>query len=158
MERKHIKAVIRPLIITLLAWPMALQAADDPVAAAADPVLQQAREASSRQDFAAAAALLRDALARTPANPDYHNLYAYAVRKGPKPNMDLVFKHYDEALRLAPKHRGAHEYIGEAYLMVGNVHKAREHLTQLDRICFFGCEEYSSLKKAIREYEAKGAR
>jgi tetratricopeptide (TPR) repeat protein len=137
---------------------MALQAADDPAAAAADPVLQQAREAGSRQDFAAAAALLRDALARTPANPDYHNLYAYAVRKGPKPNMDLVFKHYDEALRLAPKHRGAHEYIGEAYLMVGNVHKAREHLTQLDRICFFGCEEYSSLKKAIREYEAKGAR
>jgi tetratricopeptide (TPR) repeat protein len=158
MERKHMKAVIRPLIIALLAWPMALQAADDPAAAAADPVLQQAREASSRQDFAAAAALLRDALARTPANPDYHNLYAYAVRKGPKPNMDLVFKHYDEALRLAPKHRGAHEYIGEAYLMVGNVHKAREHLTQLDRICFFGCEEYSSLKKAIREYEAKGAR
>ena len=158
MERKHIKAVIRPLIITLLAWPMALQAADDPAAAAADSVLQQAREATSRQDFAAAAALLRDALAKTPANPDYHNLYAYAVRKGPQPNMDLVFKHYNEALRLAPKHRGAHEYIGEAYLSVGNVHKAREHLTQLDRICFFGCEEYSSLKKAIREYEAKGAR
>ncbi|MEX2241981.1 MAG: hypothetical protein WD775_14995 [Burkholderiales bacterium] len=139
---------------------MALQAADDSAAAAAaaDPVLQQAREATSRQDFTAAAALLRDALAKTPANPDYHNLYAYAVRKGPNPNMDLVFKHYHEALRLAPKHRGAHEYIGEAYLMVGNVPKAREHLTQLDRICFFGCEEYSSLKKAIREYEAKGAR
>jgi Tfp pilus assembly protein PilF len=158
MERKHMKAVIRPLIITLLALPMALQAADDPAAAAADPVLQQAREAVSRKDFAAAAALLRDALAKTPANPDYHNLYAYAVRKGSHPNMDLVFKHYIEALRLAPKHRGAHEYIGEAYLSVGNVRKAREHLTQLDRICFFGCEEYSSLKKAIREYEAKGAR
>ena len=42
--------------------------------------------------------------------------------------------------------------------MVGNVQKAREHLTQLDRLCFFGCEEYSSLKNAIREYEAKGAR
>jgi len=151
------EAVIRPLIITLLTLPMALQAAEDP-AAAVDPVLQQAREATSRQDFAAAAALLRDALAKTPANPDYHNLYAYAVRKGPQPNMDLVFKHYNEALRLAPKHRGAHEYIGEAYLMVGNVHKAREHLTQLDRICFFGCEEYSSLKQAIREYEAKRQR
>src|SRR3990170_4621986 len=72
--------------------------------------------------------------------------------------LDPVFKHYTEALRLAPKHRGAHEYIGEAYLMVGNVPKAREHLTQLDRLCFFGCEEYSSLKKAIRESEAKGAR
>ena len=150
-------AAIRPLIIALLVLPLALQANDDP-AAAADPVLQQAREATARRDFAAAAALLRDAVAKTPSNPEYHNLYAYAVRKGPNPDMDLVFKHYHEALRLAPRHRGAHEYIGEAYLMVGNVQKAREHLAQLDRLCFFGCEEYSSLKQAIREYEAKGAR
>ena len=151
------KAVFRPLMIALLVISPALQAADDP-AAAADPLLQQAREAAARKDFAAAAALLRDALAKTPGNPEYHNLYAYAVRKGPDPNMDLVFKHYHEALRLAPKHRGAHEYIGEAYLMVGNLPKAREHLTQLDRLCFFGCEEYSSLKKAIQAHEAKGGR
>jgi Flp pilus assembly protein TadD len=158
MERKHVKAAIRPLIIALLALPVALQAADDPAAAPADPVLQQARGATARKDFAAAAAVLREALAKAPANPEYHNLYAYAVRNGPNPDMDLVFKHYDEALRLAPKHRGAHEYIGEAYLTVGNVSKAREHLAQLDRLCFFGCEEYSSLKKAIRDHEAKGAR
>jgi tetratricopeptide (TPR) repeat protein len=157
MDGNPMQQAIRSLMIALLALPLALQAADD-AAAALDPVMQQAREAASRKDFAAAAALLRDALAKAPANPDYHNLYAYSVRKGPQPNMDLVFKHYNEALRLAPKHRGAHEYIGEAYLSVGNVHKAREHLTQLDRICFFGCEEYSSLKKAIREYEAKGVR
>jgi tetratricopeptide (TPR) repeat protein len=157
MDGNPMKKAIRSLMIALLALPPALQAADD-AAAALDPVMQQAREAASRKDFAAAAALLRDALAKTPANPDYHNFYAYAVRNGPQPNMDLVFKHYTEALRLAPKHRGAHEYIGEAYLMVGNVPKAREHLTQLDRLCFFGCEEYSSLKKAIREYEAKQQR
>jgi DNA-binding SARP family transcriptional activator len=72
--------------------------------------------------------------------------------------MDLVFHHYREALRLAPEHRGAHEYIGEAYLTEGNVQKAREHLKQLDRLCLFGCEEYSSLKKAIRDYETKASR
>ena len=99
--------------------------------------------------------MLRPALAKTPGNADYHNLYAYSLRKGPSPDMDTVFKHYNEALRLEPRHRGAHEYIGEAYLMVGNVHKAREHLTQLDRLCFFGCEEYSALKKAVQEHEAK---
>jgi tetratricopeptide (TPR) repeat protein len=157
MDGNPMKKAIRSLMIALLALPLALQAADD-AAAALDPVMQQAREAASRKDFAAAAALLRDALAKAPANPDYHNLYAYSVRNGPQPNMDLVFKHYNEALRLAPKHRGAHEYIGEAYLMLGDVPKAREHLTQLDRLCFFGCAEYSSLKKAIREYEAKGVR
>lgn len=151
------KSTFRPFIIALLAIAPAIQAAEDP-AAASDPVLQQAREATSRKDYPAAAAILRDAIARAPANPEYHNLYAYAVRKGPNPDMDLVFRHYNEALRLAPKHRGAHEYIGEAYLMVGNVPKAREHLTQLDRLCFFGCEEYTDLKKAIAEHEAKAKR
>lgn len=151
------KATFRPFIIALLAAPLALWAADDP-SSAADPVLQQAREANSRKEFAAAAEILRAAVAKVPANPDYHNLYAYSVRKGPNPNMDLVFQHYNEALRLDPKHRGAHEYIGEAYLMVGNLQKAREHLTQLDRLCFFGCEEYSDLKKAIAEYELRAKR
>lgn len=150
-------AAIRALIIALLALPPGAPAADDP-AVATDPVVQQAREATARKDFGAAAAILRDALAKTPENPEYQNLYAYTVRQGPQPDMDLVFKHYSEALRLAPKHRGAHEYIGEAYLMVGNLPKAREHLARLDDLCFFGCEEYSSLKKAIREYEARGAR
>jgi len=152
-------AMFRPLMIALLAVPVVALAVDwGGDAVAADPVLAAAREATSRKDFARAAEVLHAALDKTPANPDYHNLYAYALRKGPEPNMELVFQHYSEALRLAPKHRGAHEYIGEAYLMVGNVPKAREHLAQLDRICFFGCEEYSSLKRAIREYEAKGGR
>lgn len=151
------KAIFRPFIIALLALPLGLRAADDP-SSASDPVLQQAREATARKDFAAAAAILRNAVAKVPANPDYHSLYAYAVRKSANPDMDVVFRHYLEALRLAPKHRGAHEYIGEAYLMVGNVGKAKEHLALLDKLCLFGCEEYTDLKKAITAYEAKGTR
>ena len=50
------KSAFRPLIIALLAFPVVLQAADDADSAASvDPVLQQAREAASRQDYAAAA-------------------------------------------------------------------------------------------------------
>jgi tetratricopeptide (TPR) repeat protein len=126
----------------------------DPV----DPVIQKANEATDRKDYAAAAAILGEALVKTPANADYHNLYAYAVRKGQNPNMDVVFKHYNEALRLDPKHRNAHEYIGEAYLMVGNLAKAKEHLAQLDKLCFFPCSQYSDLKKAVADYEAKQKR
>jgi tetratricopeptide (TPR) repeat protein len=69
--------------------------------------------------------------------------------------MQLVFKHYEEALRIDPKHRGAHEYIGEAYLMTGNLPKAREHLAALDKLCFFGCAELDQLKKAIAAYEGR---
>ena len=119
-----------------------------------DPVVIAARAAIERQDWTGAQAGLKQALAAKPDNADYHNLYAYSLRKGPSPDMDLVFKHYGEALRLDPKHRGAHEYIGEAYLMVNNLPKAKEHLAALDKLCFFGCEEYTDLKKAVAAYES----
>jgi tetratricopeptide (TPR) repeat protein len=161
MKGKHMKATIRPLMITLLAIPVAVLAAGGnggDSAPPADPVIAAVQDATSRTDYAKASEILRDALAKTPANADYHNLYAYSVRKGTNPDMDLVFKHYSEALRLNAKHRGAHEYIGEAYLIVGNLAKAKEHLAQLDRLCFFPCGEYTDLKKAVAEYEAKQPR
>ncbi len=125
---------------------------------AADPAIQAARMKFEAKDWAGASELLAKSIAAKPQNADYHNLYAYAIRKGPNPNMDLVFRHYNEALRIDPKHLGAHEYLGEAYLMQGNVAKAREHLAQLDRLCFFGCEEYTMLKKAIADYEQRQAK
>lgn|SRR5262245_4992994 len=120
-----------------------------------DPVMERYNAAAERQDWKSAAATMNEALSANPNNADYHNLYAYSLRRGGTSNMDVVFKHYNEALRLDPKHRGAHEYIGEAYLMVGNVAKAKEHLSALDKICFFGCSEYTDLKKAISEAETK---
>ena len=122
----------------------------------ADPIVEKAQRANAEKDWARSQEIMRDALVKDSRNADYHNLYAYAVRMGDKPNLDIVFKHYNEALRIDPKHRGAHEYIGEAYLMVGNLPKAKEHLSALDRICFFGCDEYAMLKKAVAEFEAKG--
>jgi len=119
----------------------------------ADPVLQVANAAIARKDWNAAQATLKEALARNAQNADYHNLYAYSLRKVANPDMQAVFFHYGEALRIDPKHRGAHEYIGEAYLMVGKLAQAREHLAALDKLCFFGCEEYSELKEAISKYE-----
>ena len=123
-----------------------------------DPKLEQAREAIGNKDWGRAQEAMRDLVARNPQNAGYHNLFAYSMRMGPKPSMDLVFRHYNEALRLDPKHRGAHEYIGEAYLMSGNVAKAKEHLAQLDRLCTFGCEEYTRLKKDIAAYEQQHAK
>jgi tetratricopeptide (TPR) repeat protein len=137
----------------MLALPSLALAASDPVTAPADPVLEKVTAATKKQDWASAQAMLRDALAANPQNANYHNLYAYSVRKGANPDMNLVFKHYNEALRLDPKLKGAHEYIGEAYLQVGNVAKAKEHLAQLDKLCFFSCSEFSDLKKAIADYE-----
>jgi tetratricopeptide (TPR) repeat protein len=123
-----------------------------------DQTVEEARAKFAANDFTGAADLLAKAIARNPQNADYHNLYAYSLRKGPNPNMELVFRHYNEALRIDPQHRGAHEYLGEAYLMQGNLHKAKEHLSRLDRICTFGCEEYTMLKKAVAEFEQRQAK
>jgi hypothetical protein len=120
-----------------------------------DAVIERYEAAAARQDWPGAAAAMREGVARDPANARYHNLYAYSLRRGPSPDLGLVFKHYNEALRLDPGHRGAHEYIGEAYLMVGNLPKAKEHLGALDQLCFLPCEEYTSLRKAIAAHEKK---
>ena len=145
------RAFLLLFIISLSAY-----AADDPPSPPEkkkDAVVERYEAAAARQDWPAAAASLKEGLAKDPGNARYHNLYAYSLRKGPSPDLGLVFKHYNEALRLEPEHRGAHEYIGEAYLMSGNVAKAKEHLAQLDKLCFFSCSEFSDLKKAIADYE-----
>jgi Flp pilus assembly protein TadD len=153
--------MVKPLCLSLravLAAATLASAADDargPTPAPGDPDLAAARASIKAGDWQGAAAVMQKAVARDPRNADYHNLLAYAIRNGANPDMDLVFKHYGEALRLDPKHRGAHEYIGEAYLMVGNVAKAREHLKALDKLCVFSCEEYRDLKRAIEKYDSK---
>jgi cytochrome c-type biogenesis protein CcmH/NrfG len=137
------------------------QAADtpqpDPKPEPKDLILEQARAAIAKQDWAGAQSVLRDAVEHSPQNADYHNLYAYSMRKGPNPSMDLVFRHYNEALRIDPRHLGAHEYIGEAYLMLGNVPKAKEHLAQLGKLCNSGCPEYALLKHAVDVQERQHA-
>ena len=126
--------------------------------AGADPVIATAKAAIARKDWAAAQAGLKQALAGTPNNADYHNLYAYSLRKGPNPDMAAVFSHYADALRIDPKHRGAHEYSGEAYLEANDLPKAKEHLAALKSLCFLPCEEYTDLKKAVAVYETSHKR
>jgi Flp pilus assembly protein TadD len=82
-----------------------------------------------------------------PANADVQNLLGYTYRNQGK--FELAFTHYGNALKLDPNHRGAHEYIGEAYVLTGNRAKAQEHLVALERICGRGCEEYQDLARAL---------
>jgi tetratricopeptide (TPR) repeat protein len=69
--------------------------------------------------------------------------------------LELAFKYYHRALALNPRHRGAHEYIGEAYLMARNLAGAQKHLEELRKICLLPCEELAELEKAVAEYHAK---
>jgi Flp pilus assembly protein TadD len=121
----------------------------------ADPQYQQALALIKAHEYAKAIPVLNAYAARTGADADVENYLGYANRKAG--NLDAAFTHYNRALTLNPKHKGVHEYIGEAYLMAGNLPKAEEHLKVLDRLCTFSCEEYRDLKASITAYKSKQA-
>jgi tetratricopeptide (TPR) repeat protein len=121
-----------------------------------DPDYAQAEKAIKAQKWSEAIDLLNRAATRDEKNPDIYNYLGYAERH--RGNMDAAFKHYDKALALNPKHRGVHEYLGEAYLMQGNLPKAEEQLAVLDKLCFFSCSEFRELREKIAEYKQKQAR
>ena len=121
----------------------------------ADADYAAGKQAIAQENWPAAVSAFGRVVAADANNANAHNFLGYAYRKSG--NFDMAFKHYAAALRLDPGHRGAHEYLGETYLLVGNLPKAEEQLQALDRLCVFGCEEYTDLKKAVAEYRRKAA-
>jgi Flp pilus assembly protein TadD len=89
---------------------------------------------------------------QVPDNADAENWLGFAYRKTGA--LDAAFAHYDRALTLDPRHRGAHEYLGEAYLLVGNLPKAEEHLQILENLCGHSCDETAMLRKSIDTYKS----
>ena len=97
---------------------------------------------------------LNVAVREAPQNADVHNLMGYTYRKRATPDMAKAFEHYNLALKFNPAHKGAHEYIGEAYLLDKRPAEAEKHLVELERLCGNRtCEEYQDLAKSIAEYK-----
>jgi tetratricopeptide (TPR) repeat protein len=142
------------LVLFVLGFALALTGAarasgygSDTFSKPADPDIVNAKKAIKDKNWDADIEFLKKALVRAPKNADIYNEFGYTERN--RGNLDAAFKYYEQALTLNPKHRGAHEYVGEAYLMTGNLSKAEEHLATLDRLYFFRCREYSDLKEDI---------
>jgi Flp pilus assembly protein TadD len=140
-----------------LAWP-GVQAADTPsnFGPTVSERLTTARAAIAAKDWSRALSELNTAVRDEPRNAEVHNLLGYSHRKQAKPNLLKAFEHYKQALQIDPKHKGAHEYIGEAYLMNMQPIEAEKHLAALAQICGNQtCEEYVDLAQAIRDFRAK---
>ena len=148
-------AILALLLLVLAAISPALHAVEsdnDPVAAA-DPDYAAGKKAIEAKDWNAAIGSFSSAALRAPDNADIQNYLGYAHRNSGK--LDAALRYYQRALKLDPRHRGAHEYIGEAYLMAKDLGKAEEHLAALDRICLLPCEEYRDLKAKIAAYKKR---
>lgn len=132
-------------LLLLIGGQIAL-AADEPPVREAPPDLSKARQFIEKKDWSNAAETLVTFTRANPSNADGFNLLGYSYRHLKRYDESLAA--YNKALTLDPKHRGAHEYIGEAYIQLGQLDKAKVHLDALDKICTFSCEEYRDLKKA----------
>ena len=133
-----------------------VMAADTPSEPSAGERLVTARQAIEAKDWRTAVRELSAAARDEPKNADVQNLLGYTARKSDPPDMPKALEHYKRALELNPRHAGAHEYIGKAYLMVNQPEEAQKHLAQLANVCGnTTCEVYRELDKAIQAYQAQ---
>ena len=137
-------------------WGLAVSSDDgDDQALLADADYAAGMAALKAGDFAIALPRFQGALKRFPDAADLHNELGYTHRR--LGQLDKAFEHYKRALSIKPQHRGAHEYIGEAYLMVGDVRSAERHLAALNSICVLPCDEARDLQRAIAAHRTQGA-
>lgn len=138
-------------LVLLIASPSLANMGIDTGTESTNQDLIDGRKAVEAQDWKQAVEKLRKAAEAEPNNADVQNWLGFANRK--LGNMDAAFSAYNQALKLDPRHKNAHEYIGEAYLLIGDVGKAEQHLTELQKLCTpIPCEEYKQLKHAVDAY------
>lgn len=150
------KAIAFSLALVLCAVTPASHAdpyEDTPDAAARDPDYAAGKAAMEKKNWTEAAKRFHQAALRAPDSADLHNYLGFSYRN--LKQIDLAFKHYKRSIELNPRHRGAHEYIGEAYLLVNDLPNAEKHRGMLRSICLLQCEELADLEKAIVAYRSK---
>ncbi|MGD9967645.1 MAG: tetratricopeptide repeat protein [Hyphomonadaceae bacterium] len=138
------------------------QALEAPATPAADPAttgwnfpsIEEGRAAYAeavglinQERFAEALAALERAQAAVGPHPDVLNYMGFASRKLGR--LETALGYYREALRLDPNHLGATEYLGELYIQMGELERARTQLARLDRLCAYGCAQREELARWI---------
>jgi tetratricopeptide (TPR) repeat protein len=135
-------------------WPICTtmaSVASDADWAQLDPDFKAGKKALGAEDWNGAIAALELAALRDPFNADIQNYVGYAYRR--LRQLGPAIGHYQQALMLNPRHRSAHEHLGEAYLVIGESAKAEQLLAALENLCLIPCEEYDDLKRAIAAYK-----
>ena len=131
---------------------------EPPPTASTQPDYDAGMQAFQYKDWRGVIDAMSRAIQRRPWHDDAYNAMGYAHRQlGDYP---AALAAYRKALDLNPHHRGALEYLGEAYLLMGCAAKAQATLDTLAMACQRvanengnpwrdTCEEWKALKAAI---------
>jgi len=84
--------------------------------------------------------------------PEALNYRGYATRKLGR--VDEGIGYYRKSVALDPRYAKVREYLGEAYVIKGDVAQAKAQLRAIKTICGTGCEEYAHLAQAISNRSA----
>jgi tetratricopeptide (TPR) repeat protein len=79
--------------------------------------------------------------------PEALNYRGYATRKLGR--VDEGIGYYKKSVALDPHYAQVREYLGEAYVIKGDIAHAKAQLRVIKTICGTGCEEYAHLAQAI---------
>lgn len=146
------------VVLTLVLVPAAMAAgsrstSQPPVSPSAQPSdYDQGVKAVRAGNYQRAITLLQKVVQADSRNADAWNYVGFSHRK--LKQFDQSLAAYQKALAINPDHRGANEYLGELYVMTGELGKAKERLAKLQSLCPRGCEEYDDLRKSIDAHQS----
>jgi len=125
-------------------WELAEEASKELAAGKSD---------SAKKRFGKALKKFKEA---TDIDPRYYqawNMVGFCARKSG--DLKQSFAAYAKSIEIEPEYAPAHEYLGEAYLMAGDVAKAKEQLLWL--VARKSKDEIATLTGKIEEFEKSGA-
>jgi tetratricopeptide (TPR) repeat protein len=113
-----------------------------------DSLYEAGRDLAMAGRYGEAIAVL--GLASNKADPRILNYLGYSHRKAGRITVGLGY--YQEALRIDPNYTLVREYLGEAYLTLGDVASAKDQLGEIEKRCGKGCREYALLADQIANH------
>ena len=86
-------------------------------------------------------------------DPRIETMIGFALRKLGR--IEEAMGYYDKVLTSHPDRTTTRQYLGEAFLQLGQPDRAREQLGEIAKRCGTACEDYRLLAEEIAKFERK---